>query len=315
MSEQIRTRGPLRHACQLCSGSCQGVHVRLVGPDAERVTKLAAKLDVSDPLVEGKLRFSGGRCVFLGTDGLCRLHAQFGAEAKPKVCQQYPIVATRTESGEVRVGIDPGCYTSSSTWRDGPEVAEESLVVTKMVLPPDQAAIEARLLQLMELPGLTIPHLAAALTGMRPTPGALPRGYAARWASRLVAADIPGLLTSSDTAPKMRSAFAPLLELLTWLEADTPPTEWTLPADVDAYAVDAIARLVHLRLLASIPTLQGAALLAVGGAVAIGWSTPDPSAFGAAFASWCRALRSQLFWTALTPDAETMRWLALGDPS
>lgn len=34
---------------------------------------------------------SDGSCVFLNEDGLCRIHSQYGLEAKPTICQTFPL--------------------------------------------------------------------------------------------------------------------------------------------------------------------------------------------------------------------------------
>ncbi|MEA2697368.1 MAG: lysine-N-methylase, partial [Myxococcales bacterium] len=47
-------------------------------------------------------------CVSLTDDHLCRIHAAYGAEAKPVTCQIFPFSFTRTPTG-VRVGISYAC--------------------------------------------------------------------------------------------------------------------------------------------------------------------------------------------------------------
>ena len=91
---------------------------------------------VERPVEDGGLRFSDGRCVFLRDDMLCKLHAAFGMESKPLTCQQFPFVATGTESG-TRAGIDPSCAHAWQTWQDGPEVtANEHLKVRDLERSP-----------------------------------------------------------------------------------------------------------------------------------------------------------------------------------
>ena len=58
-------------------------------------------MGIDQPFVNGVLRQTEeGRCVFLDETHLCRIHAQYGADAKPLICRQYPIVGVRTETGE-----------------------------------------------------------------------------------------------------------------------------------------------------------------------------------------------------------------------
>ncbi|CAN5913715.1 hypothetical protein BH11MYX3_BH11MYX3_17150 [soil metagenome] len=56
-------------------------------PDGELFVQLDAKL---------YLRSIESRCVFLQADRRCGIHASFGADAKPGVCQTYPITSKRT---------------------------------------------------------------------------------------------------------------------------------------------------------------------------------------------------------------------------
>lgn len=50
----------------------------------------------------------GTRCVFLDTDGLCIIHKELGAEAKPGMCRQFPYLSSRTWT-EDRVSANFGC--------------------------------------------------------------------------------------------------------------------------------------------------------------------------------------------------------------
>ncbi|MCX7011609.1 MAG: hypothetical protein NTW86_03415, partial [Candidatus Sumerlaeota bacterium] len=49
-----------------------------------------------------------GRCCFLTPEGLCAIHAQFGAEAKPIPCREFPFLFTRGPDG-VYVGLAFSC--------------------------------------------------------------------------------------------------------------------------------------------------------------------------------------------------------------
>ncbi len=78
--------------------------VRVVPLPEERagIEALAAELGVRFPFEGPALRRMGGACVFFA-DG-CRLHAQAGPQAKPRVCRQFPWV----RRGEA-TGVDPAC--------------------------------------------------------------------------------------------------------------------------------------------------------------------------------------------------------------
>ncbi len=58
------------------------------------------------------LRQVNGACVFLGSDQLCAVHANLGAESKPAFCRLFPISAIRDPSGIV-VGVRPNCHAQS----------------------------------------------------------------------------------------------------------------------------------------------------------------------------------------------------------
>jgi len=58
-----------------------------------------------------------GACIFLGPDNLCRIHATFGAAAKPWFCRVFPHALVAAPEG-LRLGWTPGC--ASRHRRDGP---------------------------------------------------------------------------------------------------------------------------------------------------------------------------------------------------
>lgn len=314
MSAPIHVLSELRHACLSCGGSCQGAHVRLVGDEEERIRRLAPGLGVADPIDAGKLRKEGGRCVFLGADELCEIHRKHGAEAKPAVCRQYPVIALRAGDG-LRVGLDPGCYTAIRTWRDGPRVEDGRLIATPAEIPADQVGWEERIVDLCGQEDASLALLARALSGEAPDgPGALPSRFASRVVQRMREAPLPPLLELPDTAPMTRLSLGPVLAAARTWDPERPPPWPVLDAEREAWAVDAIRRMIWLRLAVSIPVVTGVALLMVVGAVACAWASPEPRRFGASLAAWSRGIRAPAFWRALTPDAEHMSWLARGGP-
>lgn len=50
----------------------------------------------------------GTRCIFLDTDGLCIIHKELGAEAKPRMCRQFPYLPSRAWRDD-RVSVNFGC--------------------------------------------------------------------------------------------------------------------------------------------------------------------------------------------------------------
>lgn len=50
----------------------------------------------------------GTKCIFLDTDRLCIIHKELGAEAKPAMCRQFPLLSSRTWVDE-RVSLNYAC--------------------------------------------------------------------------------------------------------------------------------------------------------------------------------------------------------------
>ena len=297
----------LRHSCLMCGGSCQGTYIPVLSEEEHaRIERAAAELGVAAPVVEGRLRLESGACVFLGPDGLCSIHRALGFAAKPTVCKQYPLVALRAEQ-ELRVGVDPGCYTAIRTWRTGPPVPEQSLTASKVPLEANEAAQEASLLALVGQPGQTLSGIAAGLLGPQAAPG-----LAGRIVTRLQAADLDALLIRPGTAPALVSALGPLAkEVPRWSAAAPPP--WPVLGEVEeAWAVEVVWRMLFLRLAPTLPSPATSALLTVVGAVASAWTASDPDAFGAALSGWVRAIRAPMVWSAIVPDSAALAWLATG---
>jgi Fe-S-cluster containining protein len=311
-SGPIRVLSSPRHACLGCGGSCHGVRVRLLGDDERRIAELGARLEVREPVVDGHLRFDAGRCAFLD-DGLrCRLHLEFGPAAKPVICRQYPTVVVQTEQG-LRAGVDPGCYTAHTTWRHGPAVDVEAFGANRSELDAAQQSQEQAFLGLASSRGATVARLLQAMCTEATVEGpALPPGFAARWVTRLRAAPLAALVARPEAGDALRRGLAPLLELLPRLNPEDPPAWPVLSDEMDAWAVEVARRMVFLRVMSSLPIVQGVAMLSLGGALACAWSDPRPESFGPALAGWSRAIRAPAFWRGLIPDPETLRWLATG---
>jgi lysine-N-methylase len=89
--------------CHQCGACCRGSIVPL---SDEELAQLKAQgwhdrpefkntlLFVRDSWFSARYRLAhrpDGSCVFLSPDGLCRIHQEFGAEAKPLVCRMFPL--------------------------------------------------------------------------------------------------------------------------------------------------------------------------------------------------------------------------------
>ncbi len=89
-----------RWDCQQCGQCCRGSIIRL---SAAEVTQIELQQWGERPEYRGKKLIVGrgsearlaqqpdGSCVFLSSAGLCRIHQEFGADAKPLTCQLFPL--------------------------------------------------------------------------------------------------------------------------------------------------------------------------------------------------------------------------------
>lgn len=92
-----------RWDCHQCGVCCHGSIVPLNLDDAKRLLSQRwedepefanTRLTVRDRAAASSLRLAhrdDGTCVFLNDDGLCRIHSKFGMDAKPSVCQTFPL--------------------------------------------------------------------------------------------------------------------------------------------------------------------------------------------------------------------------------
>lgn len=92
-----------RWSCHQCGHCCRGSLVYLSDAEVARIKQQDwendSKLRGQRTMVATGSRTrpfrlahrADGACVFLGDDGLCRIHAKFGYEAKPTICQVFPL--------------------------------------------------------------------------------------------------------------------------------------------------------------------------------------------------------------------------------
>jgi Fe-S-cluster containining protein len=143
VAHRFSSPAPLRHACVGCGHSCEG---HLVGPiDSDDQALLEERLTAlrqDDGLIasgsatvevdfEGKLHrvlnFPSGSCIFLDGSRRCRLHARWGALAKPLPCRMFPFRMVRTETG-TRVAISPRCFHAHESYRSADALPPSSLI-------------------------------------------------------------------------------------------------------------------------------------------------------------------------------------------
>ena len=68
----------------------------------------------------------GDRCIFLSDDGLCRIHAKFGIDAKPFACRLYPYILVPV-GDHWRVSLRFACPSAAANWGRSLEHAQPSL--------------------------------------------------------------------------------------------------------------------------------------------------------------------------------------------
>ena len=301
----------IRHSCTHCGGSCQGLNVRLTGQqEVSRIERLAEELDVTLPLLEGRLRQTeDGRCVFLNPQHLCMIHGAYGAKSKPVVCRQYPLVALQTESGE-RFGIDPGCYSAYATQGSGEPVELSSLAQTTVRFEAPIAHMEGVLLALLTMSGQTVDGSIARLAGLKGSE--LPTGFSQRLVQGLLTNGVERACRHASAGPSVRAGLAPVLSgLPSWAERGVPTHGWT--GDLERWGLEVTRRMLWLRLCPQLPSPMVVALLSLSGALVAHWaSAGQPQAFAMTLAAWSRAMRSPLFWGSIFPEPQSVHYLLRG---
>jgi Fe-S-cluster containining protein len=109
---EIHIPNGINFQCTRCGNCCFSWPVPVTDEDVERIARVTGVGDSGElfrPLVSKSTRLSAyshtlekgadGRCQFLTTDNFCRLHAEFGPQAKPSMCQLFPYTFTPTPSG------------------------------------------------------------------------------------------------------------------------------------------------------------------------------------------------------------------------
>jgi len=108
-------------ACRSCTDCCRRQMVELFEGEPEKISQF--KWPAGDPLNNvnpfskhgGKTYFAhkpDGACVFLNeSNGLCRIHEEFGPEAKCVACRIFPFQITPTFAGEASVTARYDCPT------------------------------------------------------------------------------------------------------------------------------------------------------------------------------------------------------------
>jgi lysine-N-methylase len=126
-------------SCHGCTDCCRGhLLIQLLPEDKQRIEKQGwTRADGVDPglMIVGKGNHfrlghqSDGACVFLDPSGRCRIHAKFGADAKPLACRLYPLVI-HPAGQKVVVGLRFSC--PSAVANRGQPLAEQKAEIQKL---------------------------------------------------------------------------------------------------------------------------------------------------------------------------------------
>jgi lysine-N-methylase len=120
-----------RWECASCGRCCRGSIIRLDEDDLQRLRDQAWDqhpqfLDVKTIIRDGWLspsyrlaQRSDGSCVFLTSEGRCRIHEVHGADAKPLVCRMFPLQLVAREKSAV-LTLRRACPTAAAD--QGPEL-------------------------------------------------------------------------------------------------------------------------------------------------------------------------------------------------
>jgi lysine-N-methylase len=103
-----------RYSCHGCGDCCRDFTVQLRERDVRLLQEQGWEERLGHPVT---VEFRGqrflaqrddGACVFLQAGGLCRIHAEYGLEAKPVACQLFPFVLA-PDRARVHAGISFAC--------------------------------------------------------------------------------------------------------------------------------------------------------------------------------------------------------------
>ncbi|MDG2388450.1 MAG: YkgJ family cysteine cluster protein [Planctomycetaceae bacterium] len=109
-------------SCHNCGGCCRQHLIAITEDEKQRIDRqswtvkdgISESVAVVEKNPDSKTRpwrlghQSDGACVFLQDDGLCRIHAKFGEDAKPLACRLYPY-AFHPMGNKITVGLRYSC--------------------------------------------------------------------------------------------------------------------------------------------------------------------------------------------------------------
>jgi len=278
--------GPIRHRCHTCGSGCIGTDVYVLEDERARLQEQAWKLGIEAPLSGGLVRQVERRCVFLDNENLCQIHSRWGIDAKPRVCQQYPLSFVEVGPLQMRAAIDPGCMHAWADWRAGPEAELKGLVVSNGRRVLEWEAEEEALLALLD-PAKR--RLAGILEALEWSPSDL--------AEQLIGSNLDKRLLHPDTSEPIRNRLAHVATFIYGL--DEPPPLRLSPV-AESWGIEVVRRFLFIRASRDgRPLSQTIAMLA--GVYACGWADPAPERFGPAISAWSRVMRTPAWKSLFEP--------------
>ncbi|RME36374.1 MAG: YkgJ family cysteine cluster protein [Planctomycetota bacterium] len=132
-----------RWACHACAYCCRELVVSLSAEDRERIDRggWRERLGVEPYVRLGRKwvlnKTPDGACVFLDPENRCRLHAEFGEEAKPLDCRRYPFTF-RPVGGTWRVGLRFDCPSMARSQGEPIRQSVSWLRALAPIAPPEK---------------------------------------------------------------------------------------------------------------------------------------------------------------------------------
>lgn len=165
-----------RYSCHGCGDCCRDFTVQLADEDRERLDRQRWTARLGEPVT---VEFRGahflrqrpdGACIFLRSDGLCGVHAEFGFDEKPLACRIFPFTfAPRPR--EVRVGVSFACQSVRENRGASLPSHIEDLERFRQALPEANRPSVVRLAGRMEATLEEIQAVESAVDGWLSRPG------------------------------------------------------------------------------------------------------------------------------------------------
>lgn len=299
----------LRHHCTSCGGSCEGARVSFYDrAEEQRIRNLGIAMGHKQVIEDGKILHIDGRCLFLQSDALCAIHAVHGWAAKPQVCKQFPLVATRAE-GEIRMGLDPACFSSMQRAPDEAEVDVERVVVGRVSVSENEAQLERQMVHFCESGLATPSSICHWICGLRPAGEAsvIPLHLVDNIWQYLRAPEQFSLLSNTSLPKSVSVELASISRALKRFEV-TPELP-ILSVDEKTWSIEALRRVLYLRLYFGGGGVAVTCLAMMMGTILCAGAGNRGAKFGAAYAAWIRFSRYPIFWQTLFPNPDTLHRL------